>query len=243
MLALGASAAVGETHTTMIVPISTYFKTTTATTHYGSSPYTGKLPGMSSVYTYANGILYALCSVVNDGFIVTKGTSVSFSMTSDNNPIIFSIMTPAQFASLDTKHNEYAGPNFAVCGSQAGNLGAPSYKGPWPALDVHFFFTSYSATWTAPSDGQYYWVLSTGGSRKTAQYSLSIWSVGSQAATYTMMQTQTSQILQESISSQLSTSPSAGLPPTELGIILAVMAVLVLVGVAGYQLSKRKKNR
>jgi len=185
-------AVQSQAYTTVTTPVATSYGTTTYTTDYGSSPYAGKLGGTPGIYVYSQGSLLQLCPIVYDYFVVTQGAEVSFSITSNNNPLVFYIMTAAQFASLNIINEpDYSPitPNVVVCGTQNG------YNGAWPAVFAMFqILTSYETAWTAPGDGQYYWILTTGNSRKSVQYTLNVWSAKSQVETFTMYTTATNPI-------------------------------------------------
>ena len=227
-LTLEGLSVTGNTNTTVTLPVSTYATTTNYTTYYGASKYAGNLTGMPSWYSIVGDTALSYCSLVDGNFSVTKGTVVSLSMTSDGNPILFYIMNQAQFETLDIHYGSegFYGPNLAVCGT-------PAFR-PWTALELHFFYTSYNMTWTAPSDGQYYWVLSTGASQmlppSTTKYTFSLWSVGPQVATYTVMQTEVSQESTNSSSSvsQLTSSSSPDIVSIAI-IVIVVGSVLAIV--------------
>jgi len=249
---IGGLTIAGSAYTTVTAPISTYVTTASYTTYYGSSIYAGTLQPIFQ--TSGQGIPQEYdCSLVWGNLSVSKGAMVSFSITS-NNPVIFYVMTPEQFKTLHlstwtsgiwtgfqytvTKYLGY----FAMCGSAPPQptLQPPSFI-DWPALETHSFDKSYDLNWTAPNEGQYLWVLSTGQSRNEAKYSLNVWSIVSQSETYTMMQTGTSQEASVQLTSQLNSAPTHASANTF--IVIVVIGVVILSGLVLYIIRRNRAKK
>jgi hypothetical protein len=164
-------------------------------------------------------VLHETCVPAYGPFVTTLGARIFFSLTVSNS-LLFYIMNQKQFDSTST-----------AC------------VGGWPALFEHLVSGSYSTTWTAPGNGTYFWLLSTGLGQQPAQYSLSLTSTVLNVSSVTLMETSTStyaQPVQSSINETPTASPPFGVSTTEMSIIAGIVVCLAGLGYFGYRLGRKK---
>ncbi len=176
-----------------------YTTVTTQTTlahtmNYGSS--TSKVSGpfnyMFPLVGAPGGNLYnplvTVCPFSAFAFNATQDTPYSFSVTTNSSQMLFQVMSRSQYLTMSQSAPPAALASFRYSGEGArlcewtnipvhGGVGVTTSSTyiSWPSLfEASILESSYTTIWTAPSDGIFYVVLTTGSSHATALYTLNI---------------------------------------------------------------------